>query len=89
MSEINGVLSGLEATRIQGPVEQLLLDMLKQAGQTTSIAIVAIGQQGQITTAFAGGQRGDMYVGAGMLSQRLLADIMAPPKPGQILRPRL
>ena len=48
-------------------LEKLLTDA--RTGAFTSMATVAVGPHGQLMTGWAGGQRGEMYVGAAMVQQ--------------------
>ena len=73
------------------PCVQLLENMMAEAkaGRITSIAVIAITQTAQVASGFAGGQRGELYVGAGILQRRLLAEIEGPPVKSSIIPARM
>ena len=72
---------------IANPCVGLLENMLAEAkaGRLTSIAVIGITPQAQVATAYAGGQRGDLYVGAGLLQEGLLSSIKGPPQKPSII----
>ena len=64
-------------------LDKLLTDA--RTGAFTSMATVAVGPHGQLMTGWAGGQRGEMYVGAAMVQQGLLKEITQPAPRGGII----
>ena len=76
-----------EATTASSPVVQFLEKLLTdaRAGAFTSMAAVAVGPHGQLMTGWAGGQRGELYVGAAVVQQGLLKEITQPAPRGGII----
>ena len=73
------------------PCIQLLENMLAEvkAGNLSSVAVIAITPQSAVATAYAGGQRGDMFVGTAILADALLSEIKGPQKRPTILPARM
>ena len=73
------------------PCIQLLENMLAEAkaGKLSSIAVIGITPQSAVATAYAGGQRGDMFVGTAILADALLAEIKGPQKRPTIIPARM
>ena len=88
MNELNGETSPIQQIIVTNPVVELLSNILNEAkaGKISSIAIVGITPQSAVAVAYAGGQRGDLYVGFGMIQRRLLEDIEAPAPRSSIIR---
>jgi hypothetical protein len=88
MSDMNGEGSPIPQIMMSNPVVEVLTNMLNEAkaGRISSIAVVGITPQSAVAVAYAGGQRGDLYVGFGMIQRRLLQDIEAPAPRSPIIR---
>lgn len=75
------------------PCVGLLENMLAEAraGHFWTVAVIGITQQGQVVSAFVGGQRGELYVGAALLQKKLLSDIAGEPqqRPSTIIPARM
>jgi len=73
------------------PCIQLLENMLVEAkrGNMTSVAVVAITPQGAVATAYAGGQRAELYVGIAILQDSMLNEIKGPQKRPTIIPARM
>ena len=88
-TSVNGAIEAPKIV-IHNPVVDLLEKLLTDArnGQLSSLGVIGITPQSATITAWAGGQRGDMFVGCAILSDGLLASITQPQKnQGRILRP--
>lgn len=85
---MNGNVAPLGALMVN-PCVQLLRDMLAQAesGALTTCAVIGITSTGQVATAYAGAQRGDLFVGAALVSKRLLSEMEGPPVPRSSIIP--
>ena len=85
---MNGHVAPLGGLMVN-PCVQLLRDMLAQAeaGALTTCAVIAITAQGQVATAYAGGQRGDLFVGTALVQKRLLGEMEAPSAPKSSIIP--
>jgi hypothetical protein len=73
---------------VSNPLADMVSTLLKdiQAGQITSVAVVAVMRQGGCGSMYAGPQRGDLFIGASSLTKKLLADIEAPQPKSSIIR---
>lgn len=80
--------NALPPLMMSNPVVDLLTQLLSEAkaGKISSIGIVAVTPQGGCARAYAGGQRGDVYIGISLLKKQILADIEAPQGRPSILR---
>ena len=87
---MNGNVAPLGALMVN-PCVQLLRDMLAQAesGTLTTCAVIAITSTGQVATAYAGAQRGDLFVGTALVSKRLLSEMEAPAPKSSIIPARM
>lgn len=85
---MNGKLPEIPPLVMANPVVELLINMLNEvkAGHVSSVAVIGVTTGGAVAIATAGGQRGDMYVGAGMLQQTILKEISQPQQRPSILR---
>ena len=85
---MNGKLAQI-GDLVVNPCVVLLRDMLAQAeaGALTTCAVIGITAQGQVATAYAGGQRGDLFVGTALISKRLLGEMEAPSAPRSTIIP--
>ena len=85
---MNGKLAQI-GDLVVNPCVVVLRDMLAQAeaGALTTCAVIGITAQGQVATAYAGGQRGDLFVGTALISKRLLGEMEAPPAPRSSIIP--
>ena len=85
---INGETSPIPAIAMANPLVDMVTQLLAEvrAGRISSMAVVAVTPQGAVGTPYAGGQRADMYLGAGLLQDRILQDIKAPPQRSSIIR---
>ena len=85
---MNGKLAQI-GDLVVNPCVGLLRDMLAQAeaGALTSCAVIGITAQGQVATAYAGGQRGDLFVGTAFIFKRLLSEMEGPPAPRSSIIP--
>lgn len=83
MSLINGAEPMQVVTN--NPVVELLARMIAEAkaGNLTSIAIIGITPGEAVMSAYAGGQKGGMYVGTGIVQRKLLAEIEGVPAPAR------
>lgn len=73
------------------PCIELLKAMLAdaEAGRISTIAVIAVSPQTHVAISYAGGQRGDLYVGTGLMQKRLLAEMEAPPPKSTIIPVRV
>ena len=90
MNGLNGgVDPAIQNIIVTNPIVELLEKMLAEAkaGRVTSVIIAGVTPTGGVLSAYAGGQRGDMYIGMAILQRKLLQDIEGPqPKQSPILR---
>jgi len=78
---VNNGASALPPLAIGNPCVQLLEQLLAEvrAGKITSVAVVGITPTAGAAAIWAGAQIGELYVGTGMLSRRMLAAIEGQP----------
>ena len=80
---IHGLDMAVNANPCVTALKNILVEA--EAGRVTSVAIIAITPQSQVATLYAGGQRGDLFVGTAMLQKGLLEEMQAPQKRPSII----
>jgi hypothetical protein len=83
MNGINVEMPGL-ANPCTDLLEKLLVEA--KAGRITSLGAVFTNSAGATSGAYAGGQRGDLYVGSAILQRQLLDDMTRPQQRSSIVR---
>lgn len=80
MDSVNGSPDGVAANPMAAQIVDALSRLMSdvKAGRTTSVAFVAVGPQGQIQAACAGFQRGELYLGGGMIQRQLMEEFVQP-----------
>lgn len=84
---MNGT-DALPPIMMSNPLVDLLSQLLSdvKTGKISSIGVVAITPQGGCARAYAGPQRGDIYIGVSLLKKQILTDIETPQGRPSILR---
>jgi hypothetical protein len=85
---MNGSSMPIPQLAMANPVVQLLESFLAEAkaGRISTVAIVAAPPQGGFGSSYAGPQRGDLYIGAHSLANKIMRDIETPAKVSPIIR---
>ncbi len=85
---MNGSMNPIPQLNLPNPAVQLLENFLAEAraGRITSVAIIATAPQGGFGSSYVGPQRGDLYIGAHSLANRIMRDIETPAKVSPIIR---
>lgn len=70
------------------PLVELLQNVLNdaKAGNISSVAMVIVTPQAGVATPYLGPQRGDLFIGASLLTKRMLDDIATPQQRSPIIR---
>ena len=86
---MNGA-SVMPPVAIGNPVVDLLSALLNdaKAGKIGSVGLVVVPPQGGCAPFWAGGQRGDLFVGAALLSKKILDDIATPQQKSSLVLAR-